>query len=233
VSDASRAFDPSRRDRLTEHDLGRFDGGTLFDELGRVLCGAGCLPRKELFESWEVARRVRRKLRGGRVVDLACGHGLLAITMLLLDDTSASAVAVDKRLPKSAKLVLDAVTERWPRLRDRVELVQGDIKSVPLGADDVVVSAHACGALTDVVLARATEAGAAVAVLPCCHPLDDEDAQRYPGWLDGALTLDVRRAMRMEQAGYEVFTRTIPEEITPKNRLLVARRASPATTNSP
>ncbi|MEQ1757675.1 MAG: hypothetical protein ABL986_05110, partial [Vicinamibacterales bacterium] len=70
MADAATSFLPSSRGRLTDHDLGRFAGDTLFDRIGRELCHAGCLPRKELFEAWETARRVRRLLRGGRVVDL-------------------------------------------------------------------------------------------------------------------------------------------------------------------
>ena len=61
------AFSHSSRGRLTDKDLGRFPGDTLFDRLGRAVCHAGCLPRKELFEAWEVARRVRRLFRGGRL----------------------------------------------------------------------------------------------------------------------------------------------------------------------
>ena len=68
-------FDLSSRSRLTRRDLPRFTGETLFDRVARVVCEAECLPRKELYEAWEVARRVRRRMRGGRVVDLACGHG--------------------------------------------------------------------------------------------------------------------------------------------------------------
>ena len=49
--------------------------------------------RKELYESWEVARRARRLFRGGRIVDLGAGHGLLAHVMLILDDSSPSALA--------------------------------------------------------------------------------------------------------------------------------------------
>ena len=41
-------------------------------------------------------------MRGGRVVDLAGGHGLLAQTMLLLDDSSPSALVVDPAIPPSA-----------------------------------------------------------------------------------------------------------------------------------
>ena len=99
------AFSHSSRGRLTDKDLGRFPGDTLFDRLGRAVCHAGCLPRKELFEAWEVARRVRRLFRGGRVVDLGGGHGLLAQVMLVLDDSSPAALVVDKALPASSARV--------------------------------------------------------------------------------------------------------------------------------
>src|SRR5690349_116094 len=65
------SFSPGRKDRLTPFDLPRFPSESLFDRLARVVCRAGCLPRKELYEAWEVARRVHRRFRGGRVVDLA------------------------------------------------------------------------------------------------------------------------------------------------------------------
>lgn len=38
---------------------------------------------------------MRRLFRGGRVVDLAAGHGLLAQLMLILDDSSPYALAID------------------------------------------------------------------------------------------------------------------------------------------
>lgn len=64
------SFSHSSRARLTDRDLDGFPGNTLFDRLARAVCHAGCLPRKELCEPWEVARRSRRPFRGGRVVDL-------------------------------------------------------------------------------------------------------------------------------------------------------------------
>src|SRR5687768_14897037 len=67
----AKTFSPASRARLTRHDLGRFPDDTLFDRLARAICEAGCLPRKELYEAWEVARRTRRIFRGGRVLDIA------------------------------------------------------------------------------------------------------------------------------------------------------------------
>src|SRR6185503_19399544 len=106
---------------------------------------AGCLPRKELYEAWEVARRVRRLFRGGRVVDLAGGHGLLAQTMILLDDSSSGALVVDKKLPSSCAKLHEALVAAWPRLSARVEFVEGDLGSVEIVPSDLVVSCHACG----------------------------------------------------------------------------------------
>src|ERR1043165_4492919 len=109
-------MDRSSRNRMTEKLLPRFPGNTLFDRIARVVCRTGCLPRKELYEAWEVARRVRRRLRGGRVVDLCAGHGLLGQIMLLLDDTSPEVVAIDRTVPKSAATLARALAAEWPRL---------------------------------------------------------------------------------------------------------------------
>ncbi len=215
-------MDQSSRNRLTDRQLPRFPGETLFERIARAVCHAGCLPRKELYEAWEVARRLRRRFRGGRVVDLACGHGLLASILLLLDDSSPRALGVDRALPESAAKLQTVLEASWPRLRGRVELQCGAIDAVALTTDDLVVSVHACGGLTDRVIGLAIAARARVAVLPCCHDLQNGDCGDLRGWLDGPLAMDVTRAMRLQAAGYKVVTQTIPAEITPKNRLLLA-----------
>ncbi len=215
-------FSPSSKERLTHFDLGRFPSETLLDRVGRAVCGVGCLPRKELFEAWEVARRVRRRFRGGRVIDMAAGHGLLAHLMLILDDSSPSAVAIDLTLPPSCAKLHDALVEWWPRLAGRINFVAADLDSLPLHPTDVVVSSHACGRLTDVILDRAMDAGARVAVLPCCHDVETCDTGGLTGWVDAALAIDVMRAARLQQRGYRVWTQSIPLDITPKNRVLMA-----------
>ena len=220
-------FSHGAKDRLTDYDLGRFPGETLFDRIARAVCHAGCLPRKELYEAWEVARRTRRLFRGGRVVDLAAGHGLLGHIMLLLDDTSPSAICVDPQVPPSAQKLHDALVAGWPRLAGRVTFLSARIEDLELAPDDVVVSSHACGALTDTILDRAPAVRARVAVLPCCHDLDTDDAKKFASWMDGSLAIDVARAQRLELRGYRVWTQTIAEEITPKARLLLAAPSPP------
>ena len=215
-------FSRTSTNRLTSHDLGRFPGPSLFSALGRAACEAGCLPRKELFEAWEMARRVRRRFRGGRVVDLAGGHGLLAQALLLLDDSSPSAVVVDTALPASAARLHTALASAWPRLRGRVTFAAGDLDTIVVERDDLIVSCHACGRLTDRVLEQAMRARARVAVLPCCHDVADAPPM-LEAWMDSALALDVDRAQRLARADYDVWTQRIPSDITPKNRLLLGR----------
>ncbi len=212
----------SSKNRLTDKELFLFPGDTLFDKLGRAVCEAGCLPRKELFEAWEVARRVRRRFRGGRVVDLACGHGLTATLLLLLDDTSPEAYAVDRSIPASARKLHEVLVKSWPKLEGRITFEARPLADFQLLTRDLVVSVHACGGLTDLVLDRASTAGARLAVLPCCHNLDESDKGNLDGWVDGPMAVDISRANRLKSKGYRIYTHTIPANITPKNRLLMA-----------
>jgi len=226
-------FRPSSKARLTDRDLGRFPDRTLFHRLARAVCHAGCLPRKELYEAWEVARRVRRVFRGGRVVDIAGGHGLLALTMLLLDDTSPEAIVIDSAVPPSAARVHDAIVADWPRLAGRVEYRVQPLAAETVVAGDVVVSSHACGALTDRILEQAAASRVRVAVLPCCHDFATLDAGDLSGWLDRAVAIDTMRAIRLRQHGYRIWTQTIPGEITPQNRLLMGAPAAPIARRRP
>jgi len=215
-------MDRSSRNRLNEKLLHKFTGDILFDRIARAVCHAGCLPRKELYEAWEVARRVRRRFRGGRIVDLACGHGLLAQIMLLLDQSSTRALAVDLHIPKSAATLATSMNACWPRLLEQLQFLESDLEEVQLSPEDLVVSVHACGGLTDLILDRAVAAGARVAVLPCCHNLTGADLGGLEGWMDGPLAMDAARVARLRSQGYRVFTQNIPGDITPKNRLLMA-----------
>ena len=214
-------FSHSSHVRLTDRDLDRFPGPLLFHKIARAVCHAGCLPRKELYEAWETARRVRRLFRGGRVVDMGGGHGLLAHILLILDDSSPDALVVDLAPPPSGTKLQAVLVATWPRLAGRVRIVTAAIGTVTVAPTDLVVSSHACGGLTDQVLDRASAVGARVAVLPCCHDLDGDDNGSLSGWLDGALEIDVMRAVRLRQRGYRVWTQRIPVAITPKNRLLL------------
>ena len=90
-----------------------------------------------------------------------------------------------------------------------------------MSADDLVVSVHACGALSDLVLGRAISARAPVALLPCCHDARTCDTGGLLGFLPLPLAVDATRVARLRAAAYDVVTQTIPAEITPHNRLIM------------
>lgn len=227
MSGAMFEADRSSRCRLNERALHLFPGETLFDNVARALCQVGCLPRKELFEAWEVAKRTRRRFRGGRVVELCAGHGLVAHLLLLLDPSLTDAVCFDQRRPPSAARVADVLGERWPRLRDRVRYEETSLANVPLSSSDsIVVAVHACGVLSDGVVGHAIEGRTRLSLLPCCHAYDRSDGGGLGGWMDGALAIDVMRVQRLRAEGFAVHATTIPADITPMNRLLLAEPAA-------
>jgi hypothetical protein len=211
----------SSTNRLTAGQTSLFPGDSLFDKIARAVCRAGTLPRKELYEAWEMAKRVRRRYRGGRVMDLACGHGLLAHIMLILDDTSKTAIAVDKKIPLNAAKLSEALITSWPRLENRVVYKKIPIQEITILPDDIVVSAHACGSLTDLIIDKAVAQHARVAVLPCCHDVKVSPTDNLEGWMDKTLAVDTVRALRLKSKGYRIITQKIPSDITPKNRLLM------------
>ncbi len=217
----------SSKNRLTPRQASLFADSTLFDKIARAVCRAGTLPRKELYEAWEMARRVRRRYRGGRIIDLACGHGLLAHIMLILDDSSKTAIAVDKKIPLNAGKLSKALITSWPRLKNRVIYKEVPVQEVTILPDDIVVSAHACGSLTDLIIDKAIEQRARVAVLPCCHDLKESSTDGLEGWMEKTLAVDTARAVRLRSKGYRIVTQKIPNDITPKNRLLMGEYGRP------
>jgi hypothetical protein len=161
-------------------------------------------------------------------VELAAGHALVAHVLLLLDTSSERAVAVDTKPVPSAETLAQTLVSRWPRLAGRVERRVADLATAGIAADDLVVSVHACGALSDVVLERALRARAHLALLPCCHDAASCDTGDLLGFLPIPLAIDATRVARLRAAAYDVVTQTIPAEITPHNRLILAmpRRAT-------
>ena len=211
-------LNPASRNRLMPRHSAYFEGDTLFERIARCVCAAGCLPRKELYESWEMARRIRRRFRGGRIVDWACGHGLLGAILLLLDDGSPEVIAFDIRMPASAEKLQAELVSAWPRLAGRWHFTT---QQPELLATDLLVSCHACGALTDEVLQAASKVRARVAVMPCCHRHEALEREEWLGWLDPSLAMDIHRAEKLRTSNYEVWTTAIPAKISPKNRLLL------------
>ena len=180
-------FRRASRSRLSPTDARRFPGDDTFAAVARAVCFADVLPRKELFETWEAAlviteafgERLRGVSDGGeesedaRVADLAGGHGFLALALLVLNPALRSAVVVDRRKPESHERLVSSLAKAFPKLRlhARVRFVEASVAEAETqNATRVVFAAvHACGDLSDAVLALAVAARAPVALVPCCH----------------------------------------------------------------
>lgn len=219
---------PGSRNKLSPSHARNYPDDGLLDRLGRAICAVDCLPRKELHEAWEMATRIHTWLAGDtvvRVVDLCAGYGLLAQVLLLQgNDRRATALAVDVRPAKNYVLVHDAVVAAFPNLAGRVTFERARLEDVTLGTGDVIVSAHACGALSDTVLSRAAALGARVALMPCCHRT--RRRADLVGLADPAARIDEERAMWLVERGYDVFVDAIPANVSAKNRLLLGRPRS-------
>jgi len=159
-------------------------------------------------------------------VDLAAGHGLTAWMLLVMEPACRSALCVDITRPDSSRSLEVAMTKAWPRLAGRVRYVTGRLEDVRPHPDCLLIAIHACGPLTDFVIRLAETSGATLAVMPCCHSARTCDTGGLEKWLPLGAAVDATRATHLGACGYAVTCETIPLDITPENRVIMA---SPGT----
>lgn len=117
------------------------------------------------------AALLHRRPAARRIVDVGAGHGHL--TRHLADALRVEALGLE----------LDPVRVATARAlagdRARFEAVDvfADGSTDAVTSDDLLVGLHACGALTDRLVARAAEVGAAVAFASCCLQKRPEPAR--------------------------------------------------------
>jgi hypothetical protein len=204
-----------------------FPSDSLQDRLVRGLAEERSVPIKEVLECFEFFHRIRKEVRAPRVADLCCGHGLLGILFALFERRVESVLLMDERQPDSFDKLLAASIRVGPWVEEKVVYRVGPISAAPglLEAGTTIVSSHACGVLTDRCIDCAIGLQGSVAVMPCCYPryaCEAPQAVRLALGVDAAF--DVDRTYRLEAAGYHVRWTHIPEQITPKNRILIGRK---------
>ena len=217
VSSSSRLFESFAK----EH----FSNETLQDQLVRSIATHRLLPIKEVLESFEFFARVRKQTRASVIADLCCGHGLIGILFGLFEKRVERVMLVDHQTPDSRQKLIEVVDSIAPWVKPKIENVQQKIEpgqqQFPINCS--VVSAHACGILSDRCIELAIENGGPVAILPCCYP---RSACPAPLALQTALGLktafDVDRTYRLQNAGYRVRWAAIPAMISPMNRVICA-----------
>ena len=203
-----------------------FNSDSLQDTFLRAIASERLLSIKEVLETFEFFARVRRDTKTSFVADLCCGHGLLGILFAMFERKVDRVRLIDKTDPESRQKLLAVATRVAPWVASKVEH-----DTAAIGVDDdwiepggAIVSAHACGTLSDLCLEIAIRSGGPVAILPCCYP---RRACRAPLALQTAFGLkaafDIDRTYRLEAANYRVRWAELPPEITPMNRILYAQ----------
>lgn len=126
--------------------------------------------RKKARELEGLLPEIARALAGRaapRMVDAACGSGWVGLAALRLLGVPGLAVTAIERDEARASRVRALA---GPEL-DAITVIRADVADASAwpAAPDVVVALHACGAASDLVIARAAESGArTILVAPCC-----------------------------------------------------------------
>ncbi len=200
-----------------------FNSDSLQDKFLQGIATDRLLPVKEVLESFELFGRVRKCVRRPVVADLCCGHGLLGILFAMFERDVEHVILIDRNEPLSRQKLIAIASRIAPWVADKIDNRVADVKisSDWIEPDIAVVSAHACGVLSDLCIDVAIKTGGPIAILPCCYP---RSACVAPLALQTQFGIeaafDIDRTYRLEAAGYRVRWGSIPQEITPMNRIL-------------
>ena len=187
--------------------------------------------RKEFFESTEFFARSRHKLRadrGGTLVDVAGGHGLVGVlAAIFMAERFERVIVRDMRRPAAFDEVLAAAVEAAPWVEGRVVYEEEKVgPHAPLPRGCAVACVHGCKSLTDKIIAAAADADArSIACTPCCYRSTADSAPDAVRRALGApLATDIMRTIELERLGFTVAWAAIPPSISPMNRILLAHR---------
>ena len=204
-----------------------FKSNSLQDTLIRAIAEKRILSIKEVIETFEFFARTRKTTKATCVADLCCGHGLLGLLFAVFERKVSRVVLLDKLEPESRAKLIAVVASVAPWVAEKVQSHEAKLDAAPelLPEKCSVVSAHACGVLSDQCIDIAIKLEGRLAILPCCYP---KASCHAPPAIQAAFGLkaayDIDRTYRLTSAGYLVRWMEIPESITPMNRILIARK---------
>ena len=175
------------------------------------------------------------------VVDAASGRAPLALTLAAAcRDAGLNLIAIDRSEAFGAAAA--SAFARLPTHASRLETRMGDVGDASLwpSEPDLVVSIHACGTASDLVITQATAAGTKhILLMPCCVSSAVPSAARadiaatalcFEGGLTQKRFRDVytlnERRLVLEASGYKTDVVALcPESATPYNLALRGVRA--------
>ncbi|MCH2208856.1 MAG: SAM-dependent methyltransferase [Lentisphaerales bacterium] len=206
-----------------------FSGETLQGKFLKELATAQLLPIKEVLECFEYFAQIRKHVRAEVMADLCCGHGLLGVIFAMFEKSVDKVYLVDMVEPPSRQHLIELAISVAPWIEAKIVNVSEriSVESEWLEEGMAIVSAHACGSLTDLCLDIACETKGNVAILPCCYPKKKCSAPlALQNNLGFELAFDVERTYKLERAGYHIRWQSIPAAISPMNRVVIGKKKS-------
>ena len=136
-----------------------FTADTLQNKLVHAIAAEHFFPLKEVFECFEFFARIRKTARSSVVADLCCGHGLLGVLFAVFERQVERVILVDKEEPPSRARLIACATKVAPWIAPKLTNVAAKIAmdSPWLESGCSIVSAHACGLLSDLCIDIALE----------------------------------------------------------------------------
>lgn len=204
-----------------------FKGNSLQSKILKVLADAQLLPIKEVLECFEYFAQIRKHVRSRVMCDLCCGHGLLGVIFAVFEKDVEKVYLVDKVEPPSRQKLLSEIITVAPWIEQKIINVSEEISSNSQWLEEgmSIVSAHACGSLTDLCIDVAFKVKGNIAILPCCYPKKKCPApQAIQDDLGFETAFDIDRTYRLKNADYHIRWQSIPAEISPMNRVIVGKK---------
>lgn len=187
------------------------------------------------------------KDRVTNIVDMGAGKGYLTFALYDYLKNGAGMNAAVTGVEYRADLV--ALCNRIADSSgfDGLSFVEGTIESYDASRANILIALHACDTATDDAIAKGISAKAdLIVVAPCCHKQIRREMEksrndtlefllRYGTFMErqAEMVTDGLRALVLEHFGYDVKVfEFISDAHTPKNVMIVARRASAAKDES-
>jgi len=142
-----------------------FNSDSLQDTFLQAIAAERLLPIKEVLESFEFFTRIRKATRSNVMADLCCGHGLLGILFAMFEREVDRVILIDQNEPESRKRLITVAAKVAPWIAEKI-----DNREAKIGVEDdwiqpavAIVSAHACGVLSDLCIDIAIKSGGPIA----------------------------------------------------------------------
>ncbi len=216
----------STRSSVSEKIIELFNRDNLQNKFATAILRDSIIPPKELLECCEFFERIRKTVKNDTMVDLCCGHGLLGILFAMFEKKVNKVILVDKTEPPSRKELFNTAKKLAPWIENKIcnlkEKIKPDAAWISEGTS--IISAHACGELTDLCIETAIIHKGNIALLPCCYPKRNCPSPQILHKEFGLKAAwDIHRTYKLENSGYLVRWTNIPEEITPMNRIITGK----------